>query len=341
MSKQSGLLVEAATAEEFLNREYPAKEPLIEHLLHRRDLVALGARRRNGKTTFLTDLGVALAMPARDFLGYAIPERRRTLMLALEDDPGEYQSFLRRIVGENKLEGAFKVMTRDDFHSVDINIDAGDEAFQLEVMANAVTHESDVVIVDNLAHVVNADFNDSRRIHNAMKFFYRVAAEANSAVIIAAHPRKEKSDEKIRLEDDKVHFFESIMGSSMFINTTGSLWGLERREDDDVTVFVGGRQRSEGTDAITYIQRDESGWFKVIDTASANLPNVLNTTGRQQAWAMLPRPGRSFSYTEGEAMVKGAMSSKSTYAEWIRQCKRIKVIVDTPDRKLTKAQGCG
>ena len=60
----------ADTAEDFLARKFPEKEPLIEHLLHRRDLVALGARRRHGKTSFLTNMAVAMAIPVPDFLGH-------------------------------------------------------------------------------------------------------------------------------------------------------------------------------------------------------------------------------------------------------------------------------
>src|SRR5712691_4476583 len=140
----------AATAEEFLAREYPEKEPLAEHLLHRRDLVAFGARRRNGKTTFLTNLAVALAVPASEFLGYAIPSRRRTLLLILEDDPGEYQNFLRSIVGAAHLDGAVRVLTREDFHNAEVVIDAADPTFQSMVRSNAFRHEADLVVLDIL-----------------------------------------------------------------------------------------------------------------------------------------------------------------------------------------------
>jgi hypothetical protein len=331
------LRVQSATAEEFLAREYPEKEPLVAGLLHRRDLVAFGARRRNGKTTFLTNLGVALAAPATDFLGYSIPKRRRSLLLILEDDPGEYQNFLKRIVGGRDLAGCVRVLTREDFQQAEVRIDAADETFQNMVIRNASAHEADLVVIDNLAHVVNADFNDAKRIHGAMKFVYQLASEVDCAVIIAAHPRKEGSEEKISLEENKTHFFESIMGSSMFINTTGSLWALERR--DEMAVFVGGRQRSEGTDATVYIQRDDEGWFQVLDAAVTNLPNALNTPQRHQAWQLLPKPGMSFGYNEGHAMVKAAMKSTSTYSEWMALCRRLKVIIDTPDGRLVKALG--
>jgi hypothetical protein len=330
------LRLQATTAEEFLAREYPEKEPLARGLLHRRDLVALGARRRNGKTTFLSNLAVALAS-APAFLGYEIPEPRRTLLLVLEDDPGEYQNFLRRIVGHRQLKGAVRVLTREDFQEADVRVDAADPHFQSLVIKNAAAHRADLTVIDNLAHIVGANYNDPTRIHNAMRFVYNLASGVDCAVIIAAHPRKEGAEEKISLEQNKTAFFEAIMGSSHFINSTGSLWALERR--DDMAVFVGGRQRSEGTDSVIYIQRDDEGWFHVLDAAVKNLPNVLNTETRQHAWELLPRPGIPFGYNEGVALVKPAMKSSSTYAEWMVQCRRVRVIIETPDGRLTKVAG--
>src|SRR5713101_7727279 len=67
------------SAEDFLKRDFAPKEPLITNLVHRRDLIALGARRRHGKTSFTTDIGVALAVPEPQFLGYEIPKPRRSL----------------------------------------------------------------------------------------------------------------------------------------------------------------------------------------------------------------------------------------------------------------------
>src|SRR5690242_888455 len=69
------------SAEDYLSRSFRAKEPLLTGLLHQRDMVALGARRRHGKTTLITDIAVGLALPLPNFLGYTIPSARRSLLL--------------------------------------------------------------------------------------------------------------------------------------------------------------------------------------------------------------------------------------------------------------------
>src|SRR5579862_5993507 len=108
--------VKAWTGEEFLQRTFPTKEPLVEGLLNRRDLVSLAARRRHGKTSLVTGLAVALAAPAKEFIGYPIPEPRRSLLLILEDDPGEYQQKLKKVIGGRETAGRIKIITRDDFN---------------------------------------------------------------------------------------------------------------------------------------------------------------------------------------------------------------------------------
>src|SRR5262245_45200293 len=89
----------------FLNRGVVSKRPLINSLLYSRDLVAFGARRRNGKTTFLMDLALAGAL-GEPFLGYEIHKPFRTLLLLLEDDPTELQDTLRKqLAGDQPPEG--------------------------------------------------------------------------------------------------------------------------------------------------------------------------------------------------------------------------------------------
>ena len=103
------------SAEDFLNRPFPPQEPLISNLLHRRDMVGFGARRRHGKTSLSTHMAVALAVPEPDFLGYEIPAPRRSLLLMLEDDSGEYQEKLRAVVGGRDTAGRIRILSSMTF----------------------------------------------------------------------------------------------------------------------------------------------------------------------------------------------------------------------------------
>jgi AAA domain len=323
------------TAEEFLEKQMPQKEPLIEGLIHRRDLVALGARRRNGKTSFMTDLAVRLAT-GEDFLGYTVPGPRRTLLVILEDDPGEYQEKLRRVIGNRDIGGRIRVVTREDFFNAEVPINVGDAKFGKALHKIAAEHQPDLIVIDNLSQMVCADYNDATKIDKVVKLCYELARDHDAAVIVPAHPRKEDPQNPIDLVKNSTAFFESIMGSSHFINSMGSLWGLQR-DGNDVAAFVGGRQRGDGLQSTSYLEMDEDGHFHVTSNLAVSLPLVLNTQQRQQAWALLPDAPVTFGYREAEARVKPALKSASTFANWMRDCRRIGVIVDAPDGKLMKA----
>jgi hypothetical protein len=309
-------------------------------LLNRRDLITLGARRRNGKTTFVTNLAVAGAVGMPQFIGYEIPSTWRTLLLILEDDAGEYQEKLRKVIGTRDAGGRIKIITKDDFLDAGIRIDVREPAFRDGVELYARQHDPDLIVIDNVAQVIGAEYNDPQRVHELVQFCYRLARTHNAAVILPAHPKKEDPKYRIHLLNDPNQFFESVMGSSHLINSTGSLWGLERSQtEDDQSVFLGGRQRGDGNQGGSHLRLDENGWYSLVDEAQANLPLVLNTPTRQKAWTLLPEPPKTFSFNEGETLVKPAMRSSSTYIEWMKQCRRLKVVLETPDGKLVKASG--
>jgi hypothetical protein len=205
------------------------------------------------------------------------------------------------------------------------------------VLRAANEHKPDLIVIDNLAHVIGAEYNDAKVVHELMTFCYQLAKSHDAAIILAAHPRKGDIEHPMDLRRSAGEFFESIMGSSHFINSTGSLWGLDRPEGEDYSVFLGGRQRGDGNQQVSMIHMDENRCFHLVPDAQCNLPLVLNTPVRQEAWKRLPDPPRTFGYRQGEEIVKAVMKSPSTYNAWMRECRRLSVIVDTPDGKLSKA----
>ena len=173
------------------------------------------------------------------------------------------QDKLKRIIGGRELGGRLKLLTRDDFHEAGVRIDVMDAGFRQTIVNAAIDHRPDLLVLDNLAHLIAAEFKPSDRIHKLMQFCFELAKDHSMAQIICAHPRKEDQKNPISLEKNPTAFFETIMGSSQFINSTGSLWGIQRK--GDVSIFVGGQQRMDGHQAISYLTMDENGWFHLDD----------------------------------------------------------------------------
>jgi hypothetical protein len=135
---------------------------------------------------------------------------------------------------------------------------------------------------------------------------------------------------------DSEAFFEEIMGSSHFINSCGSLWGLERNVDTGKSDFLTGTQRLTGTYSIATLELGEDGWFKVTDDLTNNLQLAVNTKQRKAAWELLPDKG--FSYLEAMASVKSAIRSSSTFhAWWANYLTRLGLVVPDGDNTYRKA----
>ncbi len=324
----------AHTLTAFLSKAFPPKEPLAAGLLNRRDLVALGARRRNGKTTFLIQLALDLAAGEPQFLGYDINAPRRSLLFLLEDDPLELQEKMRRQLNARDVGDRVAVYTREDFFHAGIPTDAGVAEFRQFIQDQAAQHRPDLIVLDNLAYLVDADYGDSTKIHHLGKFVYALARDFNTAVIIAAHPRKQSSNEdhSVHLEDgDGTPFFESIMGSSHFINSMGSLWGMERQEER--CLFLGGRQRGDGYQQRAYLELDDRNCFQVVADATIQREHVLNTSARLAAWDHLPQV---FGFNDGRKSTERDLKARRTYSEWIAQCVRLGVLRKNTEGKYEK-----
>jgi hypothetical protein len=318
----------------FLTKHYPPAEPLIKGLLNRRECAALIGRRRHGKTALLWNVVLSLAIPKPDLFCYPILQAQRSVAFFLEDDGGEMQEKVRAMLGSQPIPDGIAVYTKDDFLGRGIPIDIGDKEFQAFVWEACQQAKPDVIIFDNLAHLVRADYNDAKQIDRLMQFVYRLQSCFNAAVIIAAHPRKRGNDDddKTSLELDPERFFESCMGSSHFINSTGTLWGIERIRGKEKTVFVGGTQRRDGSQGLTPLEYQD-GWFAVTDDSRERLTAALNTDKRKMAWDALP--SQPFTRAEAEKAASPYLRH-AAFLAWWQELEHVKAVTAQPDGRYER-----
>jgi hypothetical protein len=322
---------DAMTVKAFVRFPWREKRPIVHGLLHKRDLVTLAGRRREGKTTFLIQMGIATAdAKAKTFLGYEVAGPSRGLLMLLEDDPGELKEKIARQTGDRDLGERLRLVTREDFRVLGTPVDIRNPGFRDLVSSLVERHRPSWIGLDNISQVVRGNYNSPTVIDGLMRFAYDLAAKYNCAVVFAAHPRKRTA--RVRLAEDPDAFFEQVMGSSHGINSTGSLWGLER--EGDTTVFVGGRQRADGQRQVAHLQVGDDGNFAVVPNDTINLQLLLSTDGRRKAWEALPD---TFSYAEAERrIVPAAMRSTSSFHAFFSHGQRLGLIVDGPEGKWQK-----
>lgn len=327
----------------FIKQVLPPKEALIEGVLFKRDLIALLGRRREGKTTLVCNIALAGALGHPEFLGFRIPKPFNVLAFYLEDDPAELQVKLNRMINGDTT-NRFHLYTRDDFHDRRIQIDIRNGSFMSFVQKACDECHPDLIIFDNLAHLLSGDYNNSKKVHELMMLCYKLRKQYGAAILIAAHPRKAS-----RLNDSPMGtrnivslfsspqlFFEECMGSSHFINSTGSLWGIERDYQTDRTRLLLGAQRFTGDYTRTLVEKKDNDWFeRVEDDLGAAKGLVLTTKQRKQAWDFLP-DGREFSQAEARESVKPALKSNGSFQPWWEELLRHGLLIPVGN-KVKKA----
>jgi hypothetical protein len=324
----------------FMQRKFPPKIALVEGVLHKRDIISLTGRRRHGKTTLLSNLAAAGASGRGEYLGYRIPLPFTSVFFYLEDDGGEIQNKMANIRKEVQISPTrFHLYIRQDFYEAKIPIDAANVKFRQVVLARveAAKQESgsvDLIVFDNLGMLIGADYLNAKAIHALMDFSWMLTQNYDAAVLIAAHPKKgnklDAGGNPISLRNDPEKFFEEAMGSSHFINSTGSLWGIERDRKNGRTDILLGAQRAADTESFTLVEKNDNDWLEQVDDQAVALETVVNTKPRKQAWDLLP-DDRSFSYLEAKQLVKPAMKSSGSFNPWFSDLRRVKLILEMPE----------
>jgi hypothetical protein len=318
------------TLEQFLTRKFPPKEELIEQLLYKRDQIAFVGRRRHGKTTLCANVALSLALGLPSFHAYKINAPRRVLAFFMEDDATELQTKLDKMAMGRTTEGRMCIYSRDDFFSRQIPISVKEKKFRDFVKDEARQAKPELIVMDNLGLMITADYNNAKLIHDLMELLYELKKQTDAAILIAAHPRKRTGEQKdlVRLADNPEAFFEECMGSSHFINTCGSLWGIERDPKTGNSLFLGGSQRVSGEQASSILEKNDNDWFELINDAKLNYPLCMNTLKREQAWNLLP--STPFTYLEAESRValgNQKCMGKSTFYAWWVELVRVGLVV--------------
>lgn len=304
----------------FLAIPAPPKEPLIDGLLYRRDLVILAGRRRNGKTALLLNLAHPLVAGADSFLGYPILGPIRVLAFLLEDDTRELQDKLQPMLQSRALDyesrNRFALYTGDHFLSKSIPLGIQSELFREEVTDLCSAHSPDLIVLDNAAALISGDVNNARIVHQLTRLCYGLSQKFNAALLLAAHPRK-RGEIPVSLRSDPESFFEEVMGHSHLINSFGSLWGLQRNQDN-LTYFLAGSQRFLGTQSMLTLTLDENRWFVIGSDHAENLSLACSSAKRRKAWGLLP-VGRELTFNATYQLVRSHLSSKQAFSDWWKQ----------------------
>jgi hypothetical protein len=225
-----------------------------------------------------------------------------------------------------ETDGRFVIRTKDDFYINNVPIGIREKEFRQVIIEDCSEHRPDLIIFDNLGFLIGADYTESTLTHHCIQFFIGLSQKFDCAIITAAHPRKQSTVRApVTLDHDRDMFFEEVMGPSHFVNSCGSLWGIERQKDGSA-YFYGGTQRLSGTAQLITVEVDDEGWFRIVNDFDKNLKLTLHTEKRKHAWEALPE---TFTYSEANKATCGILRSKNSFTPFWNELRRVGLIVPT------------
>jgi hypothetical protein len=164
----------------------------------------------------------------------------------------------------------------------------------------------DVIVFDTLGMLIGAEYKNPTKIQAMMNLIFQLTQRCDVAVLIAVHPKMgnklDNAGNSISLRNDPEKFFEETMGSSHFINSTGSLWGIEPDRKNGRTDILLSAQRAADTESFTLVEKNDNDWLEQVDDLAVALETVVNAKPRKGTWDLLPND-RSFSYLEAQQLV--------------------------------------
>ena len=209
---------ELVDIDEFLRKDPPQSEWLIEDLFQNGGSVLLSAQYKAGKTTFVLNLMRSLTVgPSSLFLGkYRVPEPLRVAWFDLELGQAKAHKWLREMRGLNRSNASMKDL-KGRGRTLDL---------RSGVLFNALARQlresrMDVLIVDPISPVMSAlglNENEANSVRPLLDAFDALAAEAGLRGVVIVHHAGHEAANRAR-------------GSSAFMDWASALWNLTKEGD--------------------------------------------------------------------------------------------------------------
>ena len=193
-----------------------------------RTTTLLSANGGVGKSNLSLQLAASLALGAK-FLGDEM-EPARVLVVSAEDEARTVHFRLSNICADlgvslADLDGR---LVAYDLTQVDcVMWREGGPTARMQWLADVVEqHQADVVIVDNVSDVFNANENDRAEVRGFMRSFNAIAQHAGAAMLLLAHV--DKASVRMGAGNDTNSTFS---GSTAWNNSARSRWAMTREGD--------------------------------------------------------------------------------------------------------------
>jgi len=170
------------TAKELYDRKLTELPTLIEPIVPKKALGLLGGSSDTGKSTFLRQMGLAIAMGKDEFLGFKInATHNRVLYISTEDDDDAIAYLLYT---------KMKELVQDDSRLNNFHYFFTSEVIEKKIEDFVKSKPVDLVIVHAFSDLYDGDMNMSSKVRPFLDKFSMLAKKYNFSALFLHHTRK-------------------------------------------------------------------------------------------------------------------------------------------------------
>jgi len=178
---------------DFLQIDFPQPEHLVEGLIPKGEKIMIIAMPHRMKSWFTTSMALA-ATRAGTILGkLVVPKPVRTMLVQVEDSPGEVQKRLRALLGTSQ----FMDIDPDNLRIVDRTEFQEFNAFWCErLVRQAIEWRADLIIFDvlRLLFITHGDINSSTDCGLFLQIIDKIRTETGAAVCLVHHENRKGAE---------------------------------------------------------------------------------------------------------------------------------------------------
>ena len=304
------------------NFDYTELPKLVDPIFPEVGLVSLVGSSDTGKSTFLRQLALTIALKIDNFVGYPVNAKSPNIIyISTEDDP------ISTSIGVKKqTEGLTKLLkiNLENLNHIKFIFDGDDlDSDSIENRLENILENTDVqlVIVDAFTDLFAYDINSSTAVRNFFKQFSKLAKKYKCLILFLHHTGKGK--DKVSASKD------NVLGSQAFEAKMRVLLELRRHPNNEnlrtLTITKGNYISSQVKKFTKILSFDESTllFSSVSDILTEDLSklsrNIKNSDLVKDLVLNYHKEGKSTREIESLLKEKGHSIGKSTVNNYIRQ----------------------
>ncbi|WP_407508422.1 AAA family ATPase [Elizabethkingia anophelis] len=168
---------------------------LVDPIFQKVGLASLVGSSDLGKSTFLRQLILHVALGIPDFIGYKInTNTNKAIYISTEDDPASVSSGLKKQINSLKRKYSFDISDLNNIKFI-FNASLSGEDSIYNILQNDLQNiGADIVVFDAFTDIFSGDLNSSTKVREFLNAFNKLALEHNCLFVFLHHTGKRTSN---------------------------------------------------------------------------------------------------------------------------------------------------